>query len=221
MTAPRTPDAVLRRLDLKITRRLEGLLQGDHRTAFRGQGLDFADLREYQYHDDVRHMDLNFTARLQIPHVREFLEDREITAWFLLDMSPSIDFQSVSVSKRAVREQFDYLIYAKEGNRYVGTCSLFRMDWAVPKGEIGYWLRESAHGNGYMTEAVKRITVFGFETFNLQRIEIHCDAKNQPSCKVAERAGYLLEAKLRNVCREHREQKLRDTCIFAIIPPRQ
>ncbi|MEO8895195.1 MAG: DUF58 domain-containing protein, partial [Rhizomicrobium sp.] len=59
MTAPQTPEAVLRRLDLKITRRLEGLLQGDHRTAFRGQGLDFADLREYQYHDDVRHMDWN------------------------------------------------------------------------------------------------------------------------------------------------------------------
>ena len=54
MTAPQTPDAVLRRLDLKITRRLEGLLQGDHRTTFRGQGLDFADLREYQYHDDDR-----------------------------------------------------------------------------------------------------------------------------------------------------------------------
>lgn len=120
MTAPQTPEAVLRRLDLKITRRLEGLLQGDHRTAFRGQGLDFADLREYQYHDDVRHMDWNVTARLQIPHVREFLEDREITAWFLLDMSPSIDFQSVSVSKRAVLSEFTTLMcrfLSSKGNR--------------------------------------------------------------------------------------------------------
>jgi len=126
-----------------------------------------------------------------------------------------------SVSKRAVREQFDYLMCAKDGNRYVGTCSLLRMDWAVPKGEIGYWLRQSSHGNGYMTEAVKRLTTFGFETFNLQRIEIRCDASNQPSCKVAERAGYILEATLRNECREHREQKLRDTRIYAIIPPNQ
>jgi uncharacterized protein (DUF58 family) len=120
MTAPPTPEAVLRRLDLKIVRRLEGLLQGDHRTAFRGQGLDFADLREYQYHDDVRHMDWNVTARLQIPHVREFLEDREITAWFLLDMSPSIDFQSVSVSKRAVLAEFASLMcrfLSGKGNR--------------------------------------------------------------------------------------------------------
>jgi uncharacterized protein (DUF58 family) len=120
MTAPQTPEAILRRLDLKIARRLEGLLQGDHRTTFRGQGLDLADLREYQYYDDVRHMDWNVTARLQIPHVREFQEDREITAWFLLDMSPSIDFQSVSVSKRAVLAEFTTLMcrfLAGKGNR--------------------------------------------------------------------------------------------------------
>ncbi len=86
--------------------------------------MDFADLREYQYHDDVRHMDWNVTARLQIPHVREFLEDREITAWFLLDMSPSIDFQSVSVSKRAVLAEFTALMcrfLSGKGNR-VGRC---------------------------------------------------------------------------------------------------
>lgn len=120
MNAPPTPEAVLHRLDLKIARRLEGLLQGDHRSLFRGQGLDLADLREYQYHDDVRHMDWNVTARLQIPHVREFQEDREITAWFLLDMSPSVDFQSVTVSKRAVLAEFTTLLcrfLAGKGNR--------------------------------------------------------------------------------------------------------
>jgi len=115
-----TPETILRRLDLKVARRLEGLLQGDHRSAFRGQGLDLADLREYQYHDDVRHMDWNVTARLGIPHVREFLEDREITAWFLLDMSPSLEFESVSVSKRAVMVEFTALVcrlLAAKGNR--------------------------------------------------------------------------------------------------------
>ena len=116
----RTAESVLARLDLKVARRLEGLLQGDHKSAFRGQGLDLADLREYQYHDDVRHMDWNVTARLNIPHVREYLEDREITAWFLLDMSPSIDFESVSVSKRAVLTEFTALVcrlLAANGNR--------------------------------------------------------------------------------------------------------
>src|SRR3569833_1415258 len=120
MTASQTPEAILRRLDFKVARRLDGLLQGDHRSAFRGQGLDLADLREYQYSDDVRHMDWNVTARTQIPHVREYLEDREITAWFLLDMSPSIDFQSVSVSKRTVLSEFTTLMcrfLAGKGNR--------------------------------------------------------------------------------------------------------
>ncbi|HKD49024.1 MAG TPA: DUF58 domain-containing protein [Rhizomicrobium sp.] len=120
MTAPQTPETVLHRLELKIARRLEGLLQGDHKSPFRGEGLDLADIREYQYHDDVRHIDWNVTARLQIPYVREYLEDREITAWFLLDMSPSVDFQSVSVSKRQVLAEFTTLLcrfLSGKGNR--------------------------------------------------------------------------------------------------------
>ena len=85
---------VLQRLEWTVIRRLDGLLHGDYRTLFRGFGLDLADLREYQYHDDVRHIDWNVTARLQTPYVREYNEDREITAWFLLDLSPSVDFGS-------------------------------------------------------------------------------------------------------------------------------
>jgi uncharacterized protein (DUF58 family) len=135
MPAPQTPEAILRRLDLKVARRLEGLLQGDHNTLFRGQGLDLADLREYQYHDDVRHMDWNVTARLQIPHVREYLEDREITAWFLLDMSPSIDFESVSVSKRAVLAEFTTLVcrlLAGKGNRVGALLFSGKVEQVIP-----------------------------------------------------------------------------------------
>ena len=117
---PQASEALLSRLDLTIARRLEGLLQGDHKSPFRGQGLDLADLREYQFHDDVRRIDWNVTARTQVPHVREYIEDREVTAWFLLDMSPSIDFESVSVSKRAVLTDFTALMcrfLARRGNR--------------------------------------------------------------------------------------------------------
>ncbi|AOW15736.1 ATPase [Hydrogenophaga crassostreae] len=92
-------DALLQRLEWTVLRRLDGLLQGDHRTLMRGNGLDLADLREYQHHDDVRHMDWNVTARLQQPHVRVFTEDREMAAWFLLDLSPSVDFGSGSQRK--------------------------------------------------------------------------------------------------------------------------
>jgi hypothetical protein len=97
--AAHDPDALLRRIEWTVLRRLDGLLYGDYRTLFRGLGLDLADLREYQLHDDVRHIDWNVTARLQTPHVREFHEDREITAWFLLDVSPSIDFGSTEVQE--------------------------------------------------------------------------------------------------------------------------
>ncbi|MBM3139783.1 MAG: DUF58 domain-containing protein [Chloroflexi bacterium] len=96
MTAPSvtqpTPEQLLHRLDWQVVRRLDGLLQGDYRTLFYGAGVDFADLREYQPQDDVRHIDWNVTARMDSPYVREYMEDRELTAWMLLDRSPSMAF---------------------------------------------------------------------------------------------------------------------------------
>ena len=93
-------EKTLRRLDWTVIRRLDGLLQGDYRTVFRGQGLDLADIREYVAGDDVRNIDWNVTARLDSPHVREYLEDREVTAQFLLDVSPSVDFGTANALKR-------------------------------------------------------------------------------------------------------------------------
>ena len=86
-TAALTPERVLRRLEWRVLRRLDGRLQGDYRTVFRGTGVDVADLREYQSGDDLRHIDWNVTARTDITHVREYVEDREVTAWLLLDSS--------------------------------------------------------------------------------------------------------------------------------------
>jgi uncharacterized protein (DUF58 family) len=102
---PQTPESLLRRLEWTVLRRLDGLLHGSYRTLFRGAGLDLADVREYQPQDDVRHIDWNVTARLQSLHVRQYLEDREVVGWFLLDLSPSVDFGS-EASKREVLEQF-------------------------------------------------------------------------------------------------------------------
>lgn len=87
-----TPERLLHRLDLRVIRRLDGLFQGDYRTMLLGNGIDFADLREYQPHDDVRHIDWNVTARMDTPYVREYLADRELTAWLLLDRSSSMRF---------------------------------------------------------------------------------------------------------------------------------
>ncbi len=115
-----TPDALLRRLEWTVLRRLDGLLQGDYRTLWRGTGLDLADLREYQHADDVRHIDWNVTARLQVPHVRQFTEDRELTAWFLLDLTGSVDFGSNERTKLAVSEGFVTVLarlLTRHGNR--------------------------------------------------------------------------------------------------------
>lgn len=82
-------ERLLLRLEWRVLRRLDGALHGDYRGLLRGVGDDLADLREYQSHDDVRHIDWNVTARLGVPHVREYHEDRDLTAWFLVDLSPS------------------------------------------------------------------------------------------------------------------------------------
>ncbi|MGC1172593.1 DUF58 domain-containing protein [Polaromonas sp.] len=124
--APAQPGAaagaehVLRRLEWTVLRRLDGLLQGDYRTLMRGTGMDLADLREYQHHDDVRHIDWNVTARLQSPHVRVFTEDREMASWFLLDLSPSVDFGSGSQRKSQVSSEFVAVlarVLTRHGNR--------------------------------------------------------------------------------------------------------
>jgi uncharacterized protein (DUF58 family) len=97
-----TPERILQRLDWQVIRRLDGLLQGDYRSLFYGYGVDFADLREYQPEDDIRYIDWNVTARMDTPYVRQYVEDREITAWFLLDLSPSVDFGTAQNQKRTV-----------------------------------------------------------------------------------------------------------------------
>jgi uncharacterized protein (DUF58 family) len=133
--SPRSPEQVLRRLEWTVIRRLDGLLHGDYRTVFRGFGLDLADLREYQYHDDVRHIDWNVTARLSTPYVREYQEDRDLTAWFLLDLSPSLDFGSGKVRKRGVASELVAVLarlLSRHGNRVGAIFYGDKVDTVIP-----------------------------------------------------------------------------------------
>jgi uncharacterized protein (DUF58 family) len=137
-TSPRSssasPERVLRRLEWTVIRRLDGMLHGDYRTLFRGTGLDLADLREYQYHDDVRHIDWNVTARMQTPYVREYHEDREVTAWFLLDLSPSVDFGS-QTKKRSISTEFITVLarlLTRQGNRVGALFYGDQVDTVIP-----------------------------------------------------------------------------------------
>ena len=121
-TSAATPERVLQRLDWQVIRRLDGLLQGDYRSLFYGFGVDFADLREYQANDDIRYIDWNVTARMDTPYVRQYTEDREVSAWFLLDMSPSVDFGTAQShgEKRALLIDFVTVLarlLTRHGNR--------------------------------------------------------------------------------------------------------
>jgi uncharacterized protein (DUF58 family) len=136
MPAPANdPEKTLLRLEWTVIRRLDGLLHGDYRSLFRGFGVDLADLREYQYHDDVRHIDWNVTARLQTPYVRVYNEDRDVTAWFLLDLSPSVSFGSERVQKRSVAIDFVTVLarlLSKHGNPVGALFYSDRVDTMIP-----------------------------------------------------------------------------------------
>ena len=121
-TSAVTPERVLQRLDWKVIRRLDGLLQGNYRSLFYGFGVDFADLREYQAEDDIRYIDWNVTARMQTPYIRQYTEDREVSAWFVLDMSPSVDFGTLKAESEKRTVLIDFVavlsrLLTRHGNR--------------------------------------------------------------------------------------------------------
>jgi uncharacterized protein (DUF58 family) len=130
-----TPERILRRLEWQVIRRLDGRLQGDYRTVFRGTGVDVVDLREYQPGDDLRHIDWNVTARTDTPHVREYLEDRELTAWLLLDRSPSMGFGPIERRKHVVLTELAATVaqlLSRGGNRIGAVLFDTAVDEVVP-----------------------------------------------------------------------------------------
>lgn len=132
-----TPERILQRLDWQVIRRLDGLLQGDYRSIFYGYGVDFADLREYQPEDDIRYIDWNVTARMDTPYVRKYVEDREITAWFLLDLSPSVDFGPADNLKRKVLIDFVTTLarlLTRHGNRVGAIFYNSSVEKTIPAG---------------------------------------------------------------------------------------
>ncbi|PID85830.1 MAG: GNAT family N-acetyltransferase [Chloroflexi bacterium] len=117
------------------------------------------------------------------------------------------------------REDLWLLLFLKGSNTCIGGSGLHRIDWDVPKFEIGYWLRTSYVGQGFISEAVSGITEFAFETLGAKRVEIRCDATNKRSEAVARRLHFEYEGTLRQASRHHISGKLQDTLIFAKIAP--
>nr|WP_240506303.1 DUF58 domain-containing protein [Thermoactinospora rubra] len=94
-------EEVLRRLELTITRKLDGLMHGQHQGLLPGPGSEAGDSRVYvPGEDDVRRMDWAVTARTTVPHVRDLIADRELETWALADLSPSMDFGTAATDKR-------------------------------------------------------------------------------------------------------------------------
>jgi RimJ/RimL family protein N-acetyltransferase len=115
-----------------------------------------------------------------------------------------------------LRTNLPMLLFLKGTDTHVGNSGLHRFDWSVPKCEIGYWVRAGFEGQGFITEAVKAISAFGFTHLGLRRIEALADEANLASCGVCERAGYALEGTLRHE-RSGPDGTLRNTRVYAAV----
>lgn len=116
-----------------------------------------------------------------------------------------------------LRADFVVGLWDATTGQYLGGSGLHPRDWQVPSFEIGYWLRASAQGKGYMREAVQLLTDYAFDHLNAQRVMIRCDARNARSAAVAARLGFQREARLRHDSIAN-DGAIRDTFIFSLIP---
>lgn len=115
------------------------------------------------------------------------------------------------------REDLRLHVFLKETGQFIASSGLHRIDWKIPKFEIGYWIDSRFSGKGYMTEAVKGISDFAFHELYAKRLEIRCDTKNIKSRAIPEKLGFALEGILKNDDRCPVTNQLRDTCIYAKI----
>ncbi len=129
----------------------------------------------------------------------------------------SRDFIIRQQAKILLREDMTFGLWDKTNGSLVGGTGLHARNWEIRYFEIGYWLRSSATGHGYTTEAVKLLTDYVFTQFKANRVEIRCDANNTRSAAVAQRLGFVQEARLRNNALTTAGD-LRTTLIFALTP---
>jgi ribosomal-protein-serine acetyltransferase len=136
--------------------------------------------------------------------------------WAHLDQS----IEDVEANIRQARAEFlarhdlRFHLYLRDGGEFVGSSGLHRIDWTVPRFEIGYWIRTGMAGRGFATEATRCIADFAFDELGAERVEIWCDAANERSAAVAKRAGFTFEARLiRN--RRDTAGSLTDSLCFA------
>lgn len=116
-----------------------------------------------------------------------------------------------------LRESLNLAVFDAAGNGFLGGVGLYLHSWEIRYFEIGYWLRKSAEGHGYMTAAVRLLADWAMESLEAQRIEIRCDVENVPSANVARKLGFVQEGLLRNEFQSP-DGRVRDTLVFSRIP---
>jgi RimJ/RimL family protein N-acetyltransferase len=145
----------------------------------------------------------------------------ELRPWmpFAAGPKPTVEESEANIRQAHLRflarEDLRLHLYLKGTNTLVGSSGLHRINWEVPKFEIGYWVRARFAGQGYISEAVTAISDFAFETLGARRVEIRLDAQNERSEAIPRRLGFALEGRLRNEDRDHLTGELRDTLVFA------
>ena len=122
-----------------------------------------------------------------------------------------------AIEKSMLQEEMILGMWHIETGRYLGGTGLHPRNWEIPSFEVGYWLRKSAEGHGYVTEAVRLLVDFALMELKAQRIEIRCDERNVRSAAVARRLGFKQEGLLRNHMIAP-DGVLRNTLIFSRIP---
>ncbi|MBP2658992.1 MAG: GCN5-related N-acetyltransferase [Firmicutes bacterium] len=126
--------------------------------------------------------------------------------------------ERATTALEAFRESRDlpFYIFTKNEQNFIGGAGLHRIDWSVPKFEMGYWIRTSCQRQGYATEAVQLLTKFAFTKLNANRVEIRCDDKNLRSKAIPQKLAFRFEGMLRNDTRTP-DGQLKNTLVFAKI----
>jgi RimJ/RimL family protein N-acetyltransferase len=123
-----------------------------------------------------------------------------------------------AVADFVARRDLRLHLYRRDDDAFVGSSGLHRIHWEVPAFEIGYWIRTSQTGRGYASEAARRIADFAFDDLAAERVEIWCDARNERSVAVAERAGFAFEARLNHHRRDTSGDLVDSLCFVRLRP---
>jgi RimJ/RimL family protein N-acetyltransferase len=134
--------------------------------------------------------------------------------------APSVEDSEIHArhahAKFLMREELYWRLWLKASGDLIGCSGLHRINWSIPKFEIGFWCRTQYSGQGYISEAVRGITRMAFENLDAQRVEIQCDARNERSRRVMERCNFTHEGRLRRDTIAP-DGSLRDTLVFSLL----